>query len=82
MAHTDSTATPHLGDHDQDEHPHGCIAGVVYIGHMVEAKDGAEVEIVHAVLCRRCEDEHQRYLAEADRINEQEMWGPRGRPGR
>ena len=28
------------------------------------------------------EDAVAHWLAEADRINEQEMWGPRGRPGR
>jgi hypothetical protein len=38
------------------EPPHGCIAGVVYIGHMVEGKDGEEVEVITAVLCRRCAD--------------------------
>ena len=38
------------------EHPHGCIAGVVYIGHMVEGEDGEEVEVIEAVPCRRCAD--------------------------
>ena len=36
------------------ETPHGCIAGVVYIGHMVEGEDGEEVEVLEAVPCRRC----------------------------
>jgi hypothetical protein len=41
---------------DQDEnHPHGCYSGVVYIGHMVEdSETGDEVEVVEAVPCRRC----------------------------
>jgi hypothetical protein len=40
---------------DQDEHPHGCIDGAVYIGHMVEDPEtGEEVEVVEAVSCRRC----------------------------
>jgi hypothetical protein len=36
------------------ERPHGCIAGVVYIGHLVEAEDGEEVEVFETVPCRRC----------------------------
>ncbi len=34
--------------------PHGCIAGVVYIGHLLEGEDGDEVEVFEAVPCRRC----------------------------
>jgi hypothetical protein len=38
-----------------EEHPHGCIEGVVYIGHMVhDLWTGEEVEIVETVRCRRC----------------------------
>ena len=41
-----------------DDHPHGCIAGVVYIGHLVEDPEtGEEVEVVEAVQCRRCNAE-------------------------
>jgi hypothetical protein len=36
--------------------PCGCIAGVVYIGHMVIGEDGEEVEVFEAVSCRRCGD--------------------------
>ena len=36
------------------EPPHGCIAGVVYIGHLLEGEDGDEVEVYEAVPCRRC----------------------------
>ncbi len=36
--------------------PHACIAGVVYIGHMVEGEDGEEVEIYISMQCRRCPD--------------------------
>jgi hypothetical protein len=71
MATTDSSATAHpftrAGDpfyaageakHRPDpgyETPHGCISGVVYIGHMVEDEDtGEEVEVYEAVPCRRC----------------------------
>jgi hypothetical protein len=43
-------------DHDhQDERPHICTDGVVYIGHMVVGEDGEEVEVLEAVRCRRCE---------------------------
>jgi hypothetical protein len=37
-----------------DETPHGCIAGVVYVGYMVEDENGEEVEVFDARLCRRC----------------------------
>ena len=37
------------------ECPHGCIQGMVFIGHMVEdAETGEEVEVVNRVPCRRC----------------------------
>ena len=39
-----------------DETPHSCIAGMVYIGHMVEGEGGEEVEAFEAVPCRRCGD--------------------------
>ena len=40
---------------EADECPHGCIAGVVYIGHMVEDPEtGDEVEVIDRVPCRRC----------------------------
>lgn len=41
-------------DHDQDR-PHACYSGVVYIGHLVE-HDGEEVEVIVTVPCRRCAD--------------------------
>jgi hypothetical protein len=42
--------------HGREGTPHGCIAGVVYIGHMVEGEDGEEVEVFEAVPCHRCAD--------------------------
>ena len=36
-----------------DGTPHGCMNGLVFIGHMIE-EDGGEVEVVEAVPCRRC----------------------------
>jgi hypothetical protein len=36
--------------------PCGCIASVVYIGHMVIGEDGEEVEVHEPVPCKRCAD--------------------------
>jgi hypothetical protein len=36
--------------------PHACNDGVVYVGHLVVADDGEEVEVFEAVPCRRCAD--------------------------
>jgi hypothetical protein len=41
---------------DQDDQPHCCIAGVVYIGHLLEGEEGEDVEVITAVPCRRCAD--------------------------
>ncbi len=38
----------------QEQTPHGCYEGFVYIGHMLEDKNGEEVEVFEAVACRRC----------------------------
>ncbi len=35
--------------------PHGCMNGLVFIGHMIE-EDGEEVEVFESVPCRRCAD--------------------------
>jgi len=43
--------------------PHGCMNGLVFIGHMIE-EDGEEAEIVEAVPCKRCASERS---AEASR---------------
>ena len=45
-----SLAHPHPSTY---ESPHACLAGVVYIGHLVE-EDGEEVEVFEAVPCRKC----------------------------
>ena len=46
----------HAGTRREDQdHPHGCIDGVVYIGDMTEDPEtGEEVEVFEAVSCRRC----------------------------
>ena len=35
------------------ERPYACYRGVVYVGHMVPAPDGEEVEVFEPVPCRR-----------------------------
>ncbi|MBA2712402.1 MAG: hypothetical protein H0U55_02460 [Rubrobacteraceae bacterium] len=41
--------------HDDQDRPHACYEGVVYIGHLVESEaDGEEVEVYEAVPCRKC----------------------------
>jgi hypothetical protein len=42
--------------HGQDERPHACIGGVVYVGHLVEGDDGEETEVFEAVPCGRCSE--------------------------
>ncbi len=39
--------------HDQD-HPHACLDGYVYLGYTTIGEDGEEVERIEAVPCRRC----------------------------
>ena len=37
--------------------PHGCMNGLVFIGHLVEdLETGEEVEVFESVPCRRCAD--------------------------
>ena len=56
MATEKSSAPAHPSTEDQD-HPHACYEGVVYIGHLVEDPGaGEEVEVFEAVPCRRCTD--------------------------
>ena len=51
----------HASEATEDSHPHACVDGLVYIGHVVE-EDGEEVERFEALPCRRCaeakEDQH------------------------
>jgi hypothetical protein len=54
MATTDSSAPAHLPT--EEETPHGCIGGYVYVGHLVEDEAGEEVEVYTAVRCRQCSD--------------------------
>jgi hypothetical protein len=43
-------------DAEASEPLHCCWSGVVYIGHLVVAEDGEEVERVEIVPCRRCSE--------------------------
>jgi hypothetical protein len=36
------------------ERPHPCIEGVVYVGHLVVAVAGDEIEVIEGVPCKRC----------------------------
>jgi len=56
-AHPAHPSTEDQDHHDQDERPHACLEGVVYVGHLVEDPGtGGEVEVIEAVPCRRCAD--------------------------
>jgi hypothetical protein len=53
----ESSAPAHPSTEDQ-EHPHACNDGVVYIGRLVEDPGtGEEAEVVEAVPCRRCAED-------------------------
>jgi hypothetical protein len=53
---TKESSAPHAHPSTEDQdHPHACLEGVVYIGHLAAPPDdGEEVEVVEAVPCRRC----------------------------
>jgi hypothetical protein len=38
-----------------ENHPHACMDGYVYIGRITE-QDGEEVEVIEAIPCRRCRE--------------------------
>ncbi len=47
---------PHPSTEDQD-HPHACLDGYVYLGYTVfDEERGEEVERVEALPCRRCSE--------------------------
>ena len=53
MAYTDSIRTDRPEVFAEEERPHGCYEGFVYIGHMVEDGHGDEL-VFEAVPCKRC----------------------------
>jgi hypothetical protein len=44
---------------DQD-HPHCCLNGYIYLGYMYVGEDGDEVEAYEAIPCRRCAADEER----------------------
>jgi hypothetical protein len=43
---------------DEQDHPHACLNGYVYLGYTaVDEKTGEEVERVEALPCRRCAED-------------------------
>jgi hypothetical protein len=50
-------AHPSTGDHDHrhnQDHPHACLNGYIYLGYTYVGEDGDEVEAYEAIPCRRC----------------------------
>ncbi len=48
---------PFTGAHHDQDHPHACLAGYVYLGYTaLDEETGEEVERVEALPCRRCAD--------------------------
>ena len=58
MATKKSTAhTPHPSTEEQD-HPHACLNGHIYLGYTAfDEETGEEVERIEALPCRRCAEE-------------------------
>ena len=58
MATTESSAPyAHQSTEDQD-HPHACLNGYVYLGYTaIDGETGEEVERLEALPCRRCAEE-------------------------
>jgi hypothetical protein len=55
-----ASARPSTEDHDhQDERPHACMDGWVFLGRVVESKHDLDGEVVEyeRVPCRRCASE-------------------------
>ena len=69
MDSTDSSPSGHPSTEDHDDtieahyaslergFPCACYGGYHYIGHLVAAEDGEEVEVFEAVPCTRCRGE-------------------------
>jgi hypothetical protein len=54
MAHNLSIRTEAPEVLPDEEAPHGCYEGFVYIGHIAEDENGEAVEVIERVPCRRC----------------------------
>jgi len=54
----DDTVEAHYASLERLQAPHACLAGTVYIGHLVEDPGtGEETEAFEALPCRRCAEE-------------------------
>ncbi len=52
----DTAHSAHQATKDQD-HPHCCLNGVIYLGYTYTGEDGDEIEAYEAVPCRRCAEQ-------------------------
>jgi hypothetical protein len=52
-----STVHPALPTTEDQDHPHACLNGYVYLGYTALDEDGEEVERVEALPCPRCAEE-------------------------
>jgi hypothetical protein len=51
-------STEDRGQHHDQDHPHACLDGYVYLGYTaLDEETGEEVERVEALPCRRCAEE-------------------------
>jgi hypothetical protein len=58
MAQDQSTAHPAHPPTEEQDHPHACLYGYVYVGYTaLDEVTGEEVERVEALPCRRCAEE-------------------------
>jgi hypothetical protein len=55
MSSKESLPYPTPPTEDQD-HPHACMNGYIYLGYTYTGEDGDEVEAFEAIPCRRCAD--------------------------
>jgi hypothetical protein len=57
VIHEESSATPAHPSTEEQDHPHACLNGYIYLGYTaVDEETGEEVEWVEALPCRRCAD--------------------------
>ena len=56
---TEKSSAPHAHPSTEDQdHPHVCLNGYIYLGYTaVDEETGEEVERVEALPCRRCAEE-------------------------
>jgi len=58
MDTTESSAPHARPSTEEQDHPHACLNGYVYLGYTVfDEQTGGEVERIEALPCRRCASE-------------------------